>query len=72
MLLIRTLRPWSDNVGKRLIKSSKVYIRHSGLTHTLLNISSLDDLLGHPGVGASWEGKVFIRVVKTSVPPNGF
>ncbi|MBC3785955.1 ATP-binding protein [Spirosoma utsteinense] len=58
LLLIRTIRPWSGNVGKRLVKSPKVYIRDSGLTHALLNISSLDDLLGHPVVGASWEGFV--------------
>ncbi|RYC71081.1 ATP-binding protein [Spirosoma sordidisoli] len=58
LLLIRTLRPWSGNVGKRLVKSPKVYIRDSGLTHALLNLTSLDDLLGHPVVGASWEGFV--------------
>jgi predicted AAA+ superfamily ATPase len=58
LLLIRTLRPWSGNVGKRLVKAPKVYIRDSGLTHGLLNLTTLDDLLGHPVVGASWEGFV--------------
>lgn len=58
LLLIRILRPWSGNVGKRLVKSPKIYMRDSGLTHALLNIPSLDDLLGHPVVGASWEGFV--------------
>lgn len=58
LLLIRTLRPWSGNVGKRLVKAPKVYIRDSGLTHALLNLTTLDDLLGHPVVGASWEGFV--------------
>ncbi len=58
LLLVRTLRPWSGNVGKRLVKASKVYIRDSGLTHALLNLTSLDDVLGHPVVGASWEGFV--------------
>lgn len=58
LLLIRTLRPWSGNVGKRLVKAPKVYIRDSGLTHALLNITTLDDVLGHPVVGASWEGFV--------------
>lgn len=53
LLLIRTLRPWSGNVGKRLVKSPKVYIRDSGLTHALLTIDTLDGLLGHPVVGAS-------------------
>jgi predicted AAA+ superfamily ATPase len=58
LLLIRTLRPWSGNIGKRLVKSPKVYIRDSGLTHALLNLTTLDDVLGHPVVGASWEGFV--------------
>jgi len=58
LLLIRTLRPWSGNLGKRLVKSPKVYIRDSGLTHALLNLTTLDDILGHPVVGASWEGFV--------------
>lgn len=56
LLLIRSLRPWSGNVGKRLVKSPKVYIRDSGLTHALLNLTTLDDVLGHPVVGAGWEG----------------
>lgn len=63
LLLIRTLRPWSGNVGKRLVKSPKVYIRDSGLTHALLNQTSLDDLLGHPVVGASWEGFVIENII---------
>jgi len=58
LLLIRTLRPWSGNVGKRLVKAPKVYIRDSGITHALLNITTLDGLLGHPVIGASWEGFV--------------
>jgi len=56
LLLLRTLRPWSGNIGKRLVKSPKVYIRDSGLTHALLNLTTMDDLLGHPVVGGSWEG----------------
>jgi predicted AAA+ superfamily ATPase len=58
LLLIRTLRPWAGNVGKRLVRAPKVYIRDSGLTHALLNLTTLDDVLGHPVVGASWEGFV--------------
>jgi predicted AAA+ superfamily ATPase len=58
LLLLRALRPWSGNVGKRLVKTPKLYIRDSGLCHALLNIGSLNDLLGHPVVGASWEGFV--------------
>jgi uncharacterized protein len=58
LLLIRTLRPWFENVGKRLVKAPKIFIRDSGLTHGLLNLTTLDDVLGHPVVGASWEGFV--------------
>jgi uncharacterized protein len=63
LLLIRTLRPWSGNLGKRLVKSPKVYIRDSGLTHALLNLTTLDDVLGHPVVGASWEGFVIENIL---------
>lgn len=56
LLLVRRLPALQANVGKRLVKSPKVYLRDSVLVHALLNIASLDDLLGHPVVGASWEG----------------
>jgi len=58
LLLIRSLRPWAGNIGKRLVRSPKVYIRDSGLMHALLNLATLDDTLGHPTIGASWEGFV--------------
>jgi len=61
-LLVRRLEPHLPNVGKRLVKSPKVYIRDSGLLHALLNIASLSDLQGHPIVGASWEGFVVEQV----------
>ncbi len=67
LLLIRTLRPWAGNVGKRLVKAPKVYIRDSGLTHALLHIATIDDLMGHPVVGSSWEGFV-IEQLCGSVP----
>lgn len=63
LLLIRTLRPWSGNVGKRLVKAPKIYIRDSGLTHALLNLTTLDDVLGHPVVGSSWEGFVIENLI---------
>jgi uncharacterized protein len=56
--LVRRLMPWSVNVGKRLIKSPKVYVRDSGLVHALLGLQSADDVLGHPVAGASFEGMV--------------
>lgn len=54
--MARVLRPLAVNWKKRLVKSPKVYIRDSGLLHTLLEIPSREDLYGHPGYGASWEG----------------
>jgi predicted AAA+ superfamily ATPase len=58
LLLVRRLPPYHANVGKRLVKAPKVYVRDSGLLHALLNIETLDRLAGHPVVGASWEGFV--------------
>ena len=63
LLLVRRLQPYHANVGKRLVKSPKVYIRDSGLLHALLNIAGRDDLLGHPVVGASWEGFVIENLI---------
>ena len=56
LMLLRRLQPWHSNVGKRLVKSPKLYVRDSGLTHALLGIASHDALLSHPVVGNSWEG----------------
>ncbi len=56
--LVRRLPPYFRNVGKRLTKAPKVYLRDSGLLHHLLNISSAEDLANHPSRGASWEGFV--------------
>jgi len=58
LFLIRKLQPWHNNIGKRLVKAPKVYIRDPGLMHALLNIENTDALMGHPGVGESWEGFV--------------
>jgi len=58
LLLLRRLPPYLANVGKRLVKSPRTYVRDSGLVHALLGIETLDELLGHPVVGASWEGFV--------------
>jgi predicted AAA+ superfamily ATPase len=62
LLLVRRLAPWHANVGKRLVKSPKVYVRDSGLVHALLGIADRDALLGHPVVGASFEGFVIEHV----------
>jgi predicted AAA+ superfamily ATPase len=62
-LVVRVLEPWYANVGKRLVKSPKVYIRDSGLLHTLLGIGERPQLEGHPVVGASWEGFVIEQLL---------
>ena len=56
LMLVRRLPPYFVNVGKRLVKAPKVYIRDSGVLHSLLGLRTHDDLLSHPVVGASWEG----------------
>lgn len=69
LLLVRRLKPWTYNAGKRLIRSPKVYIRDSGVTHALLNIIDHNQLLGNPVVGGSWEGFVIENIL--SVTPTG-
>jgi hypothetical protein len=61
-LLVRRLPPLLPNLGKRLVKSPKVYVRDSGLLHALLGLADLRDLQGHPVAGASWEGFVVEQV----------
>ncbi len=61
-LLVRRLEPFHANLGKRLVKSHKVYVRDSGLLHSLLGLTSVADLQGHPMTGASWEGFVMDHI----------
>jgi predicted AAA+ superfamily ATPase len=58
------LQPWHENLSKRQVKTPKVYIRDSGLLHTLLNQRTLDDISGHPKLGASWEGFVLDQLIR--------
>lgn len=67
-MVLRRLEPYLANVGKRLVKSPKVYVRDSGLLHALLGIATLDDLAGHPVAGHSWEGFVIEQII-ASLPP---
>ena len=67
--LVRRLQPWSANVGKRLVKTPKVYVRDSGIAHALLGLGDLDAVLGHPVVGASYEGFVLETLIG-ALPPN--
>ena len=68
LLLVRRLAPLRGNIGKRLVKAPKVYVRDSGLVHALLGIGSLEQLAGHPVVGESWEGCV-VETLLGVLPP---
>jgi predicted AAA+ superfamily ATPase len=61
--MVRQIQPWAGNTKKRLVKSPKIYLRDSGILHKLLNISSFESLLGHPVLGASWEGFVIENII---------
>ena len=63
LMLVRRLPPYFANVGKRLVKTPKVYIRDSGVAHSLLGLGTLDDVLSHPVAGASWEGFVIENLI---------
>ena len=56
LLLVRCLQPWHSNLGKRLVKTPKLYVRDSGLVHALLDLATKESVLSHPVIGASWEG----------------
>jgi len=69
LLLVRRLKPWHENTKKRLVKSPKVYIRDSGLTHALLGIQTQENLLSHPICGSSWEGYIIENILNLA-PQN--
>lgn len=66
-LVVRQVQPWFANIAKRQVRSPKVYVRDSGLLHRLLGITDRNDLLGHPKVGASWEGFVIEQILMLDV-----
>ncbi|MBB6003490.1 ATP-binding protein [Arcicella rosea] len=61
--LVRRLQPYFINIGKRLVKSPKIYIRDSGLLHHLLNVKDFNSLLGHIVAGGSWEGYIIQEII---------
>jgi hypothetical protein len=69
LLLVRRLTPWHGNIGKRLVKSPKVYVRDSGLVHGLLGLGDREGLLAHPVAGASWEGLAIESLIAAA--PDG-
>lgn len=72
VFMVRQLPPWFENLGKRQVKSPKVYVRDSGLLHSLLGITDQRDLEYHPKVGASWEGYAVEEVLKSFRPDEAY
>jgi uncharacterized protein len=72
VFMVRQLQPWHENLGKRQVKAPKVYVRDSGLLHTLLGIANQRDLEYHPKVGASWEGYAVEEILKALQPDEAF
>ncbi len=63
--MVRVLKPWAGNLGKRQVKAPKVYVRDSGLLHRLLDVGTRAELERHPKLGASWEGFVLENLIRT-------
>jgi uncharacterized protein len=70
--MARQLKPWTANVGKRQVKAPKIYVRDSGLLHTLLNLPDRHSLLGHPRLGASWEGFALEQTLRILRPAEAY
>ena len=63
LFVVRQMPPWFENIGKRQVRSPKVYVADSGILHALLGLSSREDVLSHPKVGASWEGFIIGEIM---------
>ncbi len=72
VFMVRQLQPWHANLKKRQVKAPKVYLRDSGLLHSLLGIRSEGDLLAHPGCGSSWEGYVIEEALSAIQPDEAY
>lgn len=72
LLVVRQLPPWHENLSKRQVKAPKVYVRDSGLLHTLLGIRSESALLSHPKLGASWEGYALEQLLTLLAPDEAY
>jgi hypothetical protein len=70
--MIRQLQPWYENLKKRQVKAPKVYVRDTGLLHTLLGIHDTDALQGHPKMGASWEGFALEETMRILNPSQAY
>ena len=70
--MVRQLQPWHTNLGKRQVKSPKIYFRDTGLLHNLMGINQLDQLRTHPACGASWEGFALEQVIRLALPDEAY
>jgi hypothetical protein len=70
--VVRQLPPWFENLGKRQVRSPKIYIRDSGLLHALLALANRRDLLSHPKLGASWEGFALEETLRLHGAENAY
>lgn len=70
VFMVRQLQPWHANIKKRQVKAPKIYIRDSGILHSLLGIRNMDDLLANPKYGASWEGYVLEEIINFVEPDD--
>ena len=70
VFMVRQLHPWYANIKKRQVKAPKIYIRDTGILHTLLGLKTESDLLKHPRCGASWEGYVIEEVIRVVQPDD--
>lgn len=66
LMLVRRLPAWHGNVGKRLVRAARVYVRDSGITHALLGLATLESVLAHPVAGTSWEGFVIEQLIASA------
>lgn len=71
-LMVRQLQPWHENLGKRQVKSPKVFFRDAGLLHALMDVTTLPQLLAHPRCGASWEGFALEQVLRLAKPDAAY
>jgi len=70
--MLRQLQPWHQNLGKRQVKSPKLYFRDSGVLHALLGLGDVDALMAHPRCGASWEGMVVEQILRVAQPDEAY
>jgi len=70
--MVRQLQPWHENLGKRQVKSPKIYLRDTGLLHALMGVADPASLLAHPRCGASWEGFALEQVIRLARPDTSY